>query len=557
MRIGNCLLKMSVVLVVGLVQAGVEVLPGRAQSASILTGHVSSAEEGPMEGVVVSAKKDGATFTVSVVTDKEGRYGFPAAKLEPGRYRLSIRAAGYELDSPKAVDLSAAQSATADLKLHTTKNIASQLTDGEWLASMPGTDSEKRILLGCNSCHTLQRIVRSTHDAAEFLQVFKRMAGYYPGSTPLHPQRLVGDIERNLTRGANPDAAAQYLASVNLSGGTGWEYPLKFFPRPSGRATRVVFTEYDLPRATIEPHDVILDSGMVWFSEFGEQFLGKMDPKTGKVTEYPIPELKKGFPTGMLDLESGADGNTLWIGLMYQAGVAKFDKKSESFQLFALPREWQSDSAQMGMVTPTHANVDGKVWTKNNAQNALIRIDLASGKLESLGTPKDPATNRPIFPYGIPADHQNNLYLLDFAGEQIAKVDAKTGRITVYKTPTANSRPRRGRVDARDRLWFAEYGGSAIGLFDPKTEKITEWQVATPWSAPYDVMPDDHGEVWAGGMFTDRVARLDPKTSQITEYLLPRSTNIRRVYVDSSTTPPTFWTGSNHGASIVKMEPLD
>ena len=109
----------------------------------------------------------------------------------------------------------------------------------------------------------------------------------------------------------------------------------------------------------------------------------------------------------------------------------------------------------------------------------------------------------------------------------------------------------------KDRLWFAEYGGNAIGLFDPKTEKITEWPLATPWSAPYDVMPDEQGEVWAGGMFTDRVARLDPRTSQITEYLLPRSTNIRRVFVDSSTTPPTFWAGSNHGASIVKIEPLD
>jgi virginiamycin B lyase len=559
MKIGNCLLAMSALLAVGLIQAVVvvAVAPARAQGAAVLTGHVSSAEEGPMEGVVVSAKRDGATFTVSVVTDKEGRYGFPPARLEGGHYTLSIRAVGYELDSPKAVDLSAAQPATADIKLHTTRNIASQLTDGEWLASMPGTDSQKRILLNCNSCHTLQRIVRSTHDAAEFLQVFKRMAGYYPGSMPIHPQRLVGDIERNLTRGSSLETAAQYLASVNLSGGTGWEYPLKTFPRPTGRATRVVYTEYDLPRATIEPHDVILDSGMVWFSEFGEQFLGKMDPKTGKVTEYPIPELKKGFPTGMLDLESGADGTTLWIGLMYQAGVAKFDKKSESFQLFALPPEWQSNSAQMGMVTPTHADVDGKVWTKNNAQNALIRVDLASGKLESLGTPMDPATNRPIFPYGIPSDHQNNLYLLDFAGEDIAKVDAKTGRITVYKTPIANSRPRRGRVDAQDRLWFAEYGSGAIGLFDPKTERITEWPVSTPWSAPYDVMPDDRGEVWAGGMFTDRVARLDPKTSQITEYLLPRSTNMRRVYVDGSTTPPTFWTGSNHGASIVKMEPLD
>jgi streptogramin lyase len=547
---------MSAGMAVGLLQVA-EMAPAQAQSAAVLTGHVSSAEEGPMEGVVVSARKDGATFTVSVVAGLEGRYSFPAAKLEPGHYRLSIRAGGYELDSPNAVDLSAAQPMTAEIKLRATRNVASQLTDAEWLASMPGTDSQKRILLACNSCHTLQRIVRSSHDAAEFLQVFKRMAGYYPGSTPLHPQRLVGDIERNLTRGANLEAAAQYLASVNLSDSTGWEYPLKLFPRPTGRSTRVIFTEYDLPRSAIEPHDVILDSGMVWFAEFGEQFLGKMDPKTGKVSEYPIPELKKGFPTGTLDLESGADGKSLWIGLMYQAGVARFDMKSETFQLFALPAEWQSNSAQMGMVTPTHANVDGKVWTKNNAQNALIRIDLASGKLESLGTPKDPATNRTIFPYGIPADHQNNLYLLDFAGEQIAKVDAKTGAITAYRTPTANSRPRRGRVDAQDRLWFAEYGGNAIGLFDPKTEKITEWELATPWSAPYDVVPDDRGEVWTAGMFTDRVARLDPKTGQITEYLLPRSTNIRRVYVDSSTTPPTFWTGSNHGASIVKMEPLD
>ena len=121
MRIGNCLLSMSAVLAVGLVQASVGVPPTRAQSAAILTGHVSSAQEGPMEGVVVSAKKDGATFTISVVTDREGRYGFPAAKLEPGHYSLSIRAGGYEIDSPNAVDVSAAQLATAEIRLRASK----------------------------------------------------------------------------------------------------------------------------------------------------------------------------------------------------------------------------------------------------------------------------------------------------------------------------------------------------------------------------------------------------------------------------------------------------
>ena len=59
-------------------------------------------------------------------------------------------------------------------------------------------------------------------------------------------------------------------------------------------------------------------------------------------------------------------------------------------------------------------------------------------------------------------------------------------------------------------------------------------------------------------MSTDRVPRLDPATAQFVEYLLPRKTNIRRVFVDNSTTPSiTFWVGSNHGASIIKLEPLD
>src|SRR5580693_8824711 len=63
-----------------------------------LTGQVSSAEEGAMEGVLVSAQKDGSTIRTTVVTDAQGRYAFPAARLEPGAYRISIRAVGYELD---------------------------------------------------------------------------------------------------------------------------------------------------------------------------------------------------------------------------------------------------------------------------------------------------------------------------------------------------------------------------------------------------------------------------------------------------------------------------
>src|SRR5712671_4748528 len=121
----------------------------QAQPASALAGQVSSAMEGVMEGVVVSAKKDGSTITISVVTNEKGQYSFPAARLEPGHYTLGARAAGYDLDGPKAADVAAGTAATADIKLKPTRNLPGQLTNAEWMLSMRGSDEQKAFLLGC------------------------------------------------------------------------------------------------------------------------------------------------------------------------------------------------------------------------------------------------------------------------------------------------------------------------------------------------------------------------------------------------------------------------
>jgi len=103
----------------------------------------------------------------------------------------------------KDATVAAGQVDKIDVKLVPTRNLTAQLTNAEWLMSMPGSDDQKRFVLECNSCHTLQRIVRSTHDAAEFLQVFRRMGSYYPGSTPLKPQPLAGNAARLAGQMAN------------------------------------------------------------------------------------------------------------------------------------------------------------------------------------------------------------------------------------------------------------------------------------------------------------------------------------------------------------------
>src|ERR1019366_5319465 len=104
-------------------------------------------------------------------------------------YDLRIRATGYDLDAPAAVDIPSGKSTTADLKLRKTTDLASQLTNAEWLMSFPGTPEQKNSVLRCAHCHTLERVVRSTHDAPEFEQVIGRMLRHTPESFPLLVQQ--------------------------------------------------------------------------------------------------------------------------------------------------------------------------------------------------------------------------------------------------------------------------------------------------------------------------------------------------------------------------------
>ncbi len=90
-----------------------------------------------MEGVVVSAKKDGATITVSVVSDDKGHFNFTASRLDPGNYAISTRAAGYDLDGPKEAAVASGQDTKVDVKLKPTRNLSAQMSNAEWLSACP------------------------------------------------------------------------------------------------------------------------------------------------------------------------------------------------------------------------------------------------------------------------------------------------------------------------------------------------------------------------------------------------------------------------------------
>jgi streptogramin lyase len=516
-----------------------------------------------MEGVVVSAKRDGSTITVSVVSDAQGQYSFPRDRLEPGTYAISMRAVGYDLTNPGPVEL-AAELAHLDLQLTKTGRLSAQLSNGEWLMSMPGNNAEKAdVDNNCTMCHTLQLPLTSHYEADEMTTVVQRMGAHTLNATVLHPH-FKSQTPELLSQ---PPTQVQidrgkYISSINLSKADTWQFPLQTLPRPTGKATEVIITTYDLPRVDAAPHDTEMDAeGNVWYIDFVSPYIGKLDPKTGSVTEYDLPILKPGYATGGLNIAIGDDG-MIYGSTMEQAQVVRLDPKTEEMETFVFPH-WNVDSvgadARVTMVDPSAASVDGLIWVnayKGGGSGLSYRVDLTTNQWTPV---THPPGSPPANAYDIVADSQNNMYGMFLYNDNIWKTNTKTLETTFYQIPTPGAGGRRGHTDSNDRLWWGQFRGNGIGMFDPVTETITEWQMPTPWTSPYDAEFDDKTYVWTGGMNNDLAVRLNVETGEFTEYLLPFETNIRHVDVQKSNNPnnlSSFWVEGQLNAHIIHIEPL-
>jgi streptogramin lyase len=547
-----------------------------ASGQSGLTGVVTSTKEGAMEGVLVSAKL--GTVTTTVVTNKEGRYVFPPGRLAPGRYEMKIRAIGYDLADTAPVDIPASGSASRNLTLVETKDQAKQMMNAEWMASWPGTDADKQFAINCNHCHSFEITAKTGYKAEDWVRVLDRMnyangaSIQHPFRNPYHPeyQKYWGEYasqvpQTTLPKGSDeegtvavsPQRAKQsaYLASINLSQDPrpgAWKYELQKYARPTRDETRVIMTQYDLPRSESQPHDAMVDpDGMVWYLDFNNNYFGRLDPRTGQVKEWEIPAVKPfpPFGPGGLDVKIDPEGNP-WFAMMRQNVIIKFDKKTEKMTMWHTPKEQNTIHNRITMLTTPTA--DGKVWwvTVGSSPTAWVHgLDQKTGEIKSIHVP--------AFIYGLEATPDGNLVFFSLAGGVVGEVDTKTGKTTLFKPPTPNSGPRRGEVDSEGRVWFAEFRAGNIGLLDRKSGSIKEWPLGVRYADPYDVDIDKHGNVWTAGMLTDYVFKLNPSTGTVTKYLAPTvNMNVRRIVVDKAD-KPSVWIGENHHGRILKVEPLE
>src|SRR5712692_11651684 len=94
LRMKALFIPVSAILAIGICCLAQNILAQSAPATAILSGTVKSSDGKPLEGVGVSARNTGETFTTSVYTDQTGRYFFPP--VSSGQYKIWAQAVGFE-----------------------------------------------------------------------------------------------------------------------------------------------------------------------------------------------------------------------------------------------------------------------------------------------------------------------------------------------------------------------------------------------------------------------------------------------------------------------------
>src|SRR5260221_8952925 len=122
--------------------------------AATVTGNVKGPDGTPFEGAFVQAINAQTHITVSVLSDKRGRY--IVENLPAGEYQVRVRAVGFTTDPHSAVNLSADQNVSFEFALQKGTVRWSDLNLYQGKKLMPEGKGKETLSANCFICHGFQ-----------------------------------------------------------------------------------------------------------------------------------------------------------------------------------------------------------------------------------------------------------------------------------------------------------------------------------------------------------------------------------------------------------------
>lgn len=242
---------------------------------------------------------------------------------------------------------------------------------------------------------------------------------------------------------------ANYIGHYFPSSGQFKVYPLPTLTIPDPGNTRKTLS---LPAA---PNDVAIDAqGNVWFTEFNAGAIGKLNPRTGHITQFSLASNKASAqeinPYGITVDPNGL----IWFTEVGGKRVGRLDPRTGVITSYSLSN---FASAPMEIASDQH----GTLWITTFANNLLLSLNPLTGRFTSHEAPDNGNGTGGV--YGVVVI-QNDVWVTLAASNAIAQYNIQKQQFTVYSIPTAGSIPLGIAAGNGGTFWFTEAGSNMIGM---------------------------------------------------------------------------------------------
>ncbi|HXN10784.1 MAG TPA: hypothetical protein VN859_06035 [Steroidobacteraceae bacterium] len=233
--------------------------------------------------------------------------------------------------------------------------------------SLPDGPARQTVQTLCTACHELRTVTDAGHTREDWRTVLHMMVN---AGAPLPAAQF--------------DNVLDYLAV---------HFPEKPIPPAVLLAGKVQASirDWALPIAGSRPHDPLAaPDGSIWYSGQMASVLGRLEPDTGKITEFHT-RIPGSGPHGLVMDTAG----NVWFTANFQGYIGKFDPHTRTFTEYPLP-----DPKARDPHTPLF-DAHGRLWFTVQGANMVGRLDPASGQFTEWPSPGGLRS----LPYGIAVTH--------------------------------------------------------------------------------------------------------------------------------------------------------
>lgn len=207
-------------------------------------------------------------------------------------------------------------------------------------------------------------------------------------------------------------------------------------------------TEFRTPSGGGGPHTLVItdDQKTIWFTMQSGNKVASLDTGTGAIREYPT----SGGPYG---LSIDRQGN-VWFCRMGEDKLGRLDPKSG--------RMSELDLGEGSRPRRIATAPDGTLWVTLYGNGRLARVDAAAMKL--VKTYPLPAGD--AGPYAVTVDGAGMVWVNEINTDTVVRFDPRTERMRVVKLPSHNVGIRKMVTDAAGRLWYMGSHNGRLGVVE-------------------------------------------------------------------------------------------